>query len=105
MNEVLGPLTPAQQEVVDTIEEIYGCNRMMLAALPKELLAAVCSGNSCDMYEVRAGGMGDETWDSTQKEAFLCLLLVADQPHAAGAGEHKDENLHPQALVDSTLGW
>lgn len=75
MNEVLGPLTPAQQEVVDTIEEIYGCNRMMLAALPKELLAAVCSGNGCDMYEVRAGGMGDETWDLTHQALVVSAWL------------------------------
>lgn len=78
MNEVLGPLTPAQQEVVDTIEEIYGCNRMMLAALPKELLAAVCSGNGCDMYEVRAAGMGDKTWDLTHQ-----ALVVSAWPEGS----------------------
>ncbi len=52
MNQVLGPVPESQFEAVESIEEIYGCNRMMLAALPREQLAKVCSGLKCDMYEV-----------------------------------------------------
>ena len=52
MAEVLGPVPPQQQEAVEAIEEIYGCNRMMLATLPKDMLSKVCSGFGCDMYEV-----------------------------------------------------
>ena len=52
MSEVLGPVPPQHQEAVESIEEIYGCNRMMLATLPKHILSRVCSGWGCDMFEV-----------------------------------------------------
>eukprot|EP00955_Chlamydomonas_euryale_P069721 360557-Chlamydomonas_euryale.AAC.1 len=38
MANVLGPVPQPQLQAVDAIEEIYTCNRMMLAALPPELL-------------------------------------------------------------------
>lgn len=44
MTDVLGPVPPQQVQAVDAIEEIYSCNRMMLAALPPELLKVSASG-------------------------------------------------------------
>ena len=52
MAESLGPVPRQHQEAVDAIEEIYGSSRMMLAALPGDLLQKVCCGNQCDMFEV-----------------------------------------------------
>ena len=62
MAEVLGPVSPLHQEAVEAIEEIYGCNRMMLATLPRELLSKVCSGWNCDMYEVNQGNVAVGKW-------------------------------------------
>jgi hypothetical protein len=58
MVEVLGPVPSSQQQAVDSIEEIYGSSRMMLATLPRELLAQVCTGLRCDMFEVGNGEDG-----------------------------------------------
>ncbi len=52
MTDTLGPVPSNQQQAVEAIEEIYGSSRMMLATLPRELLAKVCIGLNCDMYDV-----------------------------------------------------
>uniref|UniRef100_A0A7R9V4Q4 Uncharacterized protein n=1 Tax=Chlamydomonas euryale TaxID=1486919 RepID=A0A7R9V4Q4_9CHLO len=54
MANVLGPVPQPQLQAVDAIEEIYTCNRMMLAALPPELLKEVVAGFNCDFEDVLA---------------------------------------------------
>jgi len=51
MDTVLGAVPDAQMPAVEAISEIYGSTRTMLACLPRDLLAQVCSGYKCDMYE------------------------------------------------------
>ncbi len=53
-DRVMGPLPAAQQRAWEVTTEIYGSTRMLLAVLPPQELAAVCSGWRCDMWQVLA---------------------------------------------------
>jgi len=53
-DQIMGPLPADQKEPYAIAAEIYGSTRMLLAVLPRENLAAVCSGCGCDMWDVLA---------------------------------------------------
>jgi hypothetical protein len=54
MENVLGPVPARQALAVEAIDEIYMCCRMMLAALPRDLLQQVAGNLNCDLWDVLA---------------------------------------------------
>ena len=56
MDDAAGPLQDSDDlaEACGVTMEIYGSTRMLLAVLPLSELEAVCSGWSCDMWDVLA---------------------------------------------------
>ena len=94
LHRVLGPL-PSSGEVAEQMAaEIYGSTRMLLAALTREQLRAVCSGWRCDMHALlqpvgaarpcNGGGGADEDvlWDHVRD---LNLVLHMEEPEPVPA--------------------
>jgi hypothetical protein len=67
---VLGPVPPRQALAYDSVREVYGCARMQLASLPRELLDRLITGTreEPDFYQVRLSRLERE-------EAFECLWM------------------------------